>query len=476
MKILLINPPALNTLTANIPEILDQERGFIPPLGLMYVAAYLEKNSSHEVKILDCQLEKLDWPELEKKIIDEKPDVAGITAMTFTLIDVIKTAGIIKKINRNIKVVLGGPHIHIYPEETINIPAIDFLVLDEGEITFKELVEALSANQPAKDLSVIKGIVFKNGEEIINTGYRELIQNLDKLPFPARHLLPYQKYFSVLSSASPITTAFSSRGCPYQCTFCNRPHLGKIFRARSAKNVVDEMEECQKMSIKEILFYDDTFGVDRQRVSDICEEIKKRNLTIFWDIRTRVNTVDEEILNNLKKAGCQRIHYGVEAGTQKILNILKKGITLEQAENAFKITKKAGIQTLGYFMIGSPTETEKDIMETIKFMKKLDPDFVHVAITTPYPATALYLGGLQKKVFPCDYWREFAKNPKSDFVPLLWEENLSREKLISLLKKAYRSFYLRPSYIIKKILKLKSGPELIRKFKIAFRLIFNPSI
>jgi radical SAM superfamily enzyme YgiQ (UPF0313 family) len=468
MKILLINPPFENTIASIMPKCLEEGLDFLPPLGLMYIAAYLEKETNRRVEILDTQVERMDYNQLKEEIKKRNPDVVGITAMTFTLVDVVKTAKIVKEINPNIKVILGGPHVIIYPEETINIPEIDFLVLGEGELVIKQLLENINN---ADKLEKIKGIVFRKNNKIVNTGQVDFIENLDKLPFPARHLTPFKKYFSVLSPRMPVTTMFTSRGCPYKCSFCDRPHLGKKFRARSAKNVVDEMEECQKMGIKEIFIYDDTFGVDRQRVLDICSEIKKRNLNIVWDIRTRVNTVDEEILKALKEANCQRIHYGVEAGTQKILNVLRKGITPEQAEKAFKLTKKIGIQTTGYFMIGSPNETKKDILKTIIFMKKLNPDYVHVSITTPFPATDLYKMALEEKVIPNDVWREFTKNPKPDFVPPIWEKELSRKELFSLLKKAYRSFYLRPNYIFKKILQLKSGTELIRKTKAALKLL-----
>jgi len=234
---------------------------------------------------------------------------------------------------------------------------------------------------------------------------------------------------------------------------------------------VDEMEECKKMGIREIFIYDDTFTINRQRVLDICSEIKKRNLKINWDIRARVDTVDEKILTEMKKTGCQRIHYGVEAGTQKVLNAMKKCITLEQVEKAFKSTRKVGIKTLAYFMIGSPQETRQDILETIKFAKKIKPDFVCFSITTPYPSTDLYSLGLKEKILPYDYWKKFARNPQPDFVPLVWEKELSREELFALLKKAYHSFYLRPSYIFKKILQLRSAKDLASKAKAALDIL-----
>lgn len=468
MKILFINPPRFNTIYSNLPKFLEEKEDSLPPLGIMYLAAYLEKNSAHSVKILDCQVDNIDYDQLKKTIKNEKPNVIGITAMTFTLLDVMKVVKITKEENPEIKTVLGGPHVHIYPEQTIKIKEVDYCVLGEGEKTLKDLLDNLGNTE---NLYKIKGIVFKDKDKIINTGPREPINDLDSLPFPARHLTPYQKYTSMLAARFPVTTMFTSRGCPYKCLFCDRPHLGKTFRARSAKNVVDEMEECQKMGIKEIFIYDDTFGADRQRVLNICSEIKTRNLDITWDIRTRVNTVDEEVLKALKEAGCQRIHYGVEAGTQKIIDVLRKGITLEMAEKAFALTKKIGIQTLGYFMIGSPTETKEDILQTIKFIKKLNPDYAHIAITTPYPSTDLYRMGLEQKVLSYDHWKEFAENPTPKFQPPFWEKELSKEELISLLKKAYRSFYLRPSYIFKKILRLKSWKELLTKAKAGLNIL-----
>ncbi|OGY50261.1 MAG: hypothetical protein A3J65_04495 [Candidatus Buchananbacteria bacterium RIFCSPHIGHO2_02_FULL_45_11b] len=469
MKIVLINPPLENIISSNVPAILEKGEDYLPPLGLMYVAAYLKKFTAHQIIILDCLVEKIDYPNLEKKIQEINPDIVGVTTLTFALIDVVKTLKIVKKINPGIRTVLGGPHVNIYPQETINLPEVDFIVLGEGEFTCKNLIDNIDNPE---NLKAVLGLVFKDKEKkIFNTGRQPLIKELDDLPFPARELTPYQKYSSVLSENKPVTTMFTSRGCPYNCLFCDRPHLGKVFRARSAKNVVDEMAECKKMGIKEIFIYDDTFTIDRQRVVDICAEIIKRNLNIFWDVRARVNTVDEELLKKMKAAGCKRIHYGVEAGNQKILDILRKGITLEMAKNAFAATKKAGLTTLAYFMIGSPTETEKEIKQTIKFAKKIKADFAHFAILTPFPATDVYALGLKEKVLPFDYWQKFASNPVVDFRPYFWEKEIKREELIRLLKKAYFSFYFRPKFILKQIIKLNNFQEFKKKARIALGLI-----
>ncbi len=313
----------------------------MPPLGLMYIAGALTEDNICEVEILDCQVEQLGYDGLKLEIKKRQPDIVGMTAMTFTLIDVLETAKAVKSVNPSIKVVLGGPHTAIYPQETISFPEIDFLVLGEGEKAVKELLANIN---DLEKLKTIKGLVFKSKGEIINTGPAEPIVELDKIPLPARQLTPYQKYFSVVSTNAPVTTMFTSRGCPYQCLFCDRPLFGKNFRAHSAERVVGEMTECQKLGIKEIFIYDDTFSVDRERVMDVCRLIQEKNIHLAWDIRTRVNTVDEEMLRALKNAGCQRIHYGVEAGTEKILAVLKKGINLDMVNQAFTLTKKIGIE------------------------------------------------------------------------------------------------------------------------------------
>ena len=461
MNVLLINPPIENMITTNLPEFVNTERGYSPSLGIMYIAAYAEKYTDHKIEILDMIVEERSYDGLEKEIKKRDPDIVGVTTTTFTLIDSIITAKIVKNVDKNIKIIFGGPHAHIYPEETINIPEVDFLVLGEGEITFTELLQKI---ENCEELKKVKGIVFKHDDRIVNTGYRGFIEDLDSLPFPARHLTPYKKYYSLIAKLNPITTIFTSRGCPYRCLFCHKPHMGKQIRVRSPDNVVEEIEECVNMGIHEILIYDDTFNVDKQRVLDICNLIKERGLDIYFDIRARIDRINKEMLIALKKAGCERIHYGVESANQRILDILRKDITVEQAEKVVKMTKDVGIETLAYFMIGNPTETKDEILNTIKFAKKLKPDYCHFSVTTPFPATPLYTLGLEKGIFN-DYWKEFAANPTKDFVPKLWEENLSRDELVVLLEHAYKSFYTRPSYVFKKILKVRSFDEFKRKAK-----------
>jgi len=468
MKILLVNPPRDNELTGNNPALIDEERGYNPPLGLLYIGTYLRDRGGHEVEVIDAQVEELSYSQLEERIRMSAADLVGISAMTFTLLDVVKTAKLSKSINPDIPVVIGGGHAYIYPEETARLENIDYVLAGEGELGFAALVEELAGD---RKLERVPGLTWVDREgELHRNNLPAMISDLDSLPFPDRTLTPWRKYSSVMAKRQPITTMFTSRGCPFQCAFCGRPHLGKHFRARSAQNVVDEMQECLKLGIHEFLVYDDTFTVDRDRVIQVCDEIIRRKLDIGWDIRARVDCVDGEMLEKLKAANCERIHYGVEAGTAKILEVLNKGITLEKVRETFSLTHNLGIETLGYFMIGAPTETRDDIMRTIDFSLELPADFVHITILCPFPNTAIYLRGLQEGVFTEDHWKNFARNPQPGFHPPYWNTNFTDEELQEFLRYAYKQFYTRPGYILRKMFQVRSPGEFFRKAKAGLKV------
>ncbi len=471
MKVLFINPATAQRISTNLPTLVEQERGVLPSLGLMYVAAATEKYTEHQVEFLDMQVEDMTYAWLEEELKKRKPDVVATQAITFTLLDALQVCRTVKKVNPDILVVLGGPHVFIYPEETIRQDCVDFLVLGEAELYFPKLLEAL---RDEKKLQQVQGIVFKkkNGE-VVQTPHHGFIQNLDEIPFPARHLTPYKKYYSLIAKRAPVTTMITSRGCPYRCTFCMRPHLGKLFRAHSPQYVVEELKACLQMGIKEFMIYDDTFTIDKKRVEGICDLILKEGLEkeIGWDVRARVNTVDEALLKKMRQAGCERIHFGIESGDPAILKVLQKDITVDQTRNAFRWAKEAGISTLGYFMIGNPTETAEQIQRSIDFALELEPDYVHFSVTTPFPATPLYEYGLKKGVFKMDFWKEFAQNPQPGFMPQLWEEVLTRDQLLHYLRKAYKSFYVRPKYILARLKDTGSLLQLWRRFKAGLKLI-----
>jgi len=448
--------------------VLEKHRGSNPPLGILFIAAVLER-AGHDVRVIDSQVENHSYEKLEKLIEQADYELLGLTVMTFSLIDSIKVSKISKYLNPNIPIVWGGPHTHIFDAETAKFDEVDYVVKGEGENAILDLISYLKKEQ---SWDSVMGVGRFLGEKYELNGPAEAVEDLDSLPFVARHLTPIEKYGSILARGKTVTTIFTSRGCPYKCAFCDRPQLRPNFRPRSAKSVVDEIEHCTRMGIDEFIFYDDTFTVDKKRVHDICSDIIKRGLNIYWDCRTSVNAVDRDLIFHMVEAGCVGIHYGVEAGTAKIQKVINKNLKLEKVDKVFTMTREAGIKSMAYFIIGNPTETKEDIQEGFKFLKKIDPDFVHLTCLIPFPATQVYIQGLTDGIIKYDYWKEFATNPHSDFATPHWPEIFTREEIDALIIHGYRAFYLRPRYVLRRIQQIRSLPELINNIRFGLGLLW----
>jgi len=474
MKILLINPP----------ESMQEERQVffrfykslwrarvLPPLGLAYIAALLRENRIEDVSILDANALQMDSYQIKKYIEDKSPDLVGVTTVTQIFRRALLICRIVKQINSKIVTVIGGPHMMLFPKETVSFDEIDIGLVGEAEFTMQNLINKIENDQ---DWSDIPGIVYQLNDKIHFSSPGDRVKNLDKLPFPARDLLPNSEYYDVTSKHYNAMSMITARGCPYNCLFCNRDIRG-YYRARSPEKVVDEMEEIvKKYGFKEIVIYDDTFTVNKKRVIKICEEIIRRNLKFSWDCRTRVDCVSPSLLKLMKKAGCHRISYGVESANERILKILRKDITPEQSRKAIEWTKDAGIMVLAYFMIGTPTETKKEVTNTINFSKELEPDFGYYSITVPYPETGdLYDISIKAGYTPSGYWEKFVRGggilPAK--MPYFESEEISREYLDRTIKKAYREFYFRPKYIRGRLKYIRSVGDLRWHIKIAKSLI-----
>ena len=447
-KILLVNPPQ----ATRYPQ---------PPLGLAMVAAVLE-NNGYIVRILDLPALRFSENSLPRVIRQEKPNIVGITAMTPTINSAVSVAKKVKETESNIFVILGGAHATLLPEETLrNTPQIDVTVRGEGEQTTLELVEVLEKN-PSR-INQVLGITYRKGDSLKSNPLKPNILDLDTLPFPAFHLLPIGKYHlhPPFGRRTPVMPIITSRGCPYRCIFCSKAVFGKKYRGNSPAYIVDEIRFLkERFGVKEIKFYDDVFTLDRKRVVAICMQLKEQGMDIPWTCETRVNLVDGELLRVMRDSGCYMIEYGVESGNQRILNNLKKDISLDQVIKAFKLTHETGIETAAYFMIGSPEETPETIKETIEFAKKLDPDFVQFSITIPYPGTELYNLAI-KEGYMLGEWDEYGyANLRSLNMPAFETKTLSREELGEWNKKAYTSFYLRLGYVWKRLKNTRSLGEL----------------
>lgn len=444
-------------------------------MNLAYIAGYTRKHINCEISILDAETFGLNYEDIEKRIKKIKPDVIGISSPTPAFNHVVEITKIIKEIDCKIIVIVGGPHPTAFQKETAGIESIDFAVKGEGEITFAELVEAISSGR--KSYGSINGIAYKDTGNIVVTPERELINNIDDIPFPARDLFDLDSYYQAPTkkvSNYKSTSLMTARGCPYDCIHCISKLIWKRrIRYRDVVSIVDEIEECINLyNIREFNFYDDTFTLNKKRVIKVCREIRKRELNIAWVCFGRVNIIDREMVKEMKKAGCRKISFGLESGSQKILDIMRKNTTLEMGRKAVSIVDEAGLDVHASFMFGNIEETKETIRKTIDYAKSLKIDNATFFITAPFPGTDLYTIAREKGYIGDDVnWEHFAPITKSK--PVLIQDNLSQEELIEWQKRAFKEFYLRPVYLIRKLSKISSLDDikmLVEGLGVFFRL------
>ena len=410
------------------------------------------------MSILDAENLRLNYQEIETRIREYNPDVVGITMPTPAYDQVMEVARISKWVNPEVKVVVGGPHPTAFPEEVVEEPDIDVAVYGEGELTFSQVIDAFERED---SLKAIRGIAYNLfGITFLNPP-QKLISCLDTLPFPARHLLPMESYYAPPTKRETLKkncNIVSSRGCPWQCTYCMARIIwgGKV-RYRSVENVIKEIEECiSKYGIGEFNFNDELFTCSRKRTLKFCREIIKRKINISWVCSVRVDYVWKDVLRAMKQAGCKNVMFGFESGSQIILDKIKKGVTLKQAEEAVRLVKEVGIKSSGAFMLGNIGETEDTVRETIDFAKKLNVDTVSFYLASPYPGTEFYNTAKREGYFRDGLeWKDFSLII-SNAHPTLNLPNLSSKQIARWQKRAYREYYLNPKFIWKRICSIKS--------------------
>lgn len=446
-KIALINPDYYGQIF-NDSKVRSAVLPGLTPLHLACIAAPLLA-AGHKVKILDLNIVKDPQIYLRKEIREFKPEFAGITSTTPLISKAGRAAKAIKEISKTTFVVAGGPHPSALPEEVLRMSEIDCVVRGEGDFIFKSIVE----KGPSRD---INNIFFKKDGQIISSDVQnDFIEDLDSLPYPAYELLDIQKYRQprIVNRRSPLAYLETSRGCWGRCIFCNKNIHGFKVRMKSYLRVVDEMERALGLGFKEIQVIDDIFTADMNRTYAICEEILKRKLKFSWYPRggIRVDRVDSRLLKIMKKAGCYRVPFGIESGSQRVIDSIGKNITLKQAKEAVAMAKEAGLETECYFMLGLPTEKEEDIRETIDFSIELDPDYAKFAIAIPLPGTAMFkemdaAGRIKTKDW--DKYN-FSISPKE-----LYEHDLlSWEVIDNYYSLSHRKFYFRIGYIFSMLYK-----------------------
>ena len=452
--ILLMQPP--HQQDANVPYL-----GREMPLGIAYLAAYLEK-AGITVEILDLNVSAQPASDLEETLKMLRPQFVGISSFTVDIMKANALAGRCREILPDVTTIVGGIHATALPRMTLDeFEHFDYLIHGQGEVPLTRLIQHIKGQQ---DVRGINGLAYRsNGAITVNPRDRYL--SLDELPFPARHKLkidayaPHpQKYITL-----PNTGIFSSIGCPFRCSYCSIHIVHPRYTVRSPENVVREMEECvQRFGMRDFRFFDDCLTVDRKHITDICNLIISKKMKLHWNCQSRVDKVDRELLVLMKKAGCHQITYGIETGTQKGLQLINKKTTLEQAEAAIRNTKDAGLESGGSFLLGIPGETTEDIQNTISFARKLSPDIATFYIVKAYPGTALFEKAIEKDSEAKINWEDYVIQGSP-----LFDIGIPQKQMLSLVEYAYHSFYFRPRYFWQRLKKIFRSP--LREARVAFK-------
>lgn len=433
-----------------------------PPISQLLVTTVL-KEAGHEAHILDAAALRMSMEEIKEKIRQEKYDLIQMLTSTMTVVEDAEILHELKQVRPELKTVVTGSQPTFMPQATLSRKGIDFIAMREQEAICRDLANAL--DRGGDEYKKVLGIGYKdeNGNLVINPP-APMIKDLDELPFADRTMLSQNvDYFNPIVKRMPFTTMFTTRGCTAKCTYCTSPFFyGEKVRFRSAEKVVAEMEYCQNLGYREIFFRDELFTASKKRVLEICQGIKDRKLDLTWICSSRVNNVDDEILAAMKEAGCHLIRFGVESGVQEILDNVHKDITVEETRHALELCHRYKIDTHAHCIIGSPGETRETIEQTLRFILEIDPTIITFGITTPYPGTPLF--NEVAKVHP-----EIGDGSQMDISRLHTDTffnqfftELSNDEMSKEIRRIYRRFYLRPSYVWKWLKRIDSMEEFKR--------------
>lgn len=431
----------------------------LPPLGLAYLAAYLGDKGFLPI-IIDANAENFTPAQVAKKVLTLKPDLVGIGAVTNTIFEAWTIAQLIKR-KADLPLVLGGIHPTLMPDESLQKSFVDFVIRGEAEVSLTELATGIPKTE-------ITGLSFKKGQKIIHNPPSPLTKNLDLLPFPARHLLPMEKYQTIGARYTPYATLISSRGCPYQCSFCStRAIAGQSFRPRTAENVLAEIDQLvSDYGVREINILDDNFTLDPKRVEKICRLLIKRNydLVLKNGNGVRIDSLTYPLLTLMKKAGWYSLAFGIESADQQILNKNNKSLRLPKVRQVIGWCRKLGIETLGFFIIGLPGETPKTLAKTINYAKNLSLDDAQFNLLIPFPGTPARKMIAQEGRILTSNWQDYNAYRR----PVFELNNLTPDLMIKFQQQAYRHFYLRPKTLLKQFIKGRMWEKIKAGLKIMF--------
>ena len=465
MRIALIFPTYGAKIFSENLRFVDEEFILAPPIILAYVAAILKRHG-HNVMILDARALALTKEKALDKIREFKPDMLGFRSETYHFHDALAWMKYLKD-NLQVPVFTGGVNMTLYPKQTMAHEIIDYGIVGEAINSLPAMISALEKNESITDIA---GVAYKNKTKgIIINPSSDTLTDFNEYPFPARELLPNEKYYSFISQRKNFTIMLTSTGCPFKCTFCAIPNA---YRFRSRENISKEIEVCYNdFNVREIDFFDAVLFMPRDRVLKLFRLIKERNFDLEWSCRSRVDIVDEEILKEAALAGCRQIYYGIESVEQNVLNGINKKVSPDMVKQTIELTRKYGIKTMGFFMVGNEHDTKKSIRKSIQFAKDLKLDFIQVCKTIAKPGTQLHKQICQDT--GVDLWEKHVQGfPISERLPSPWS-GLTEEEKTSLTKEFYFKFYFRPSRILKMLWQIKSFNEFKRYCRVAVKFLRN---
>ena len=433
-----------------------EKLGIFPSLSLAGLAAYVRQNG-YPVQLIDLHVENIYPADATSRVRDYDPHIVALTAKTLGWPAVIEIAQMVRATCPNALIVIGGPHLSIYPKESLSWECFDLAVVGDGEDTFLEICDRIDSGSEWTD--ILGTYARLPSGDVVKNPPRPLSKDINKYPMTAWDLVNVTNYHC-LTLLKPFATMVTTRGCPWHCGYCSQVYSEKL-RFRDVGLVVDEMEYLEKYhGVKEIVFFDETFTIGKRRMRAFSEEVLRRNLSVKFNIRARVDTIDRETVKLLKRAGLRSIHMGVEAGTDRVLKIMNKQITRAQTEQAFRICREEGVDTRGYFMVGYYDATHDDVEEMINFASGLGLDWASFSVATALPATDLYRIAQERGYVDGDFWRQYTIDG-GGVIPQLETETFSAEQLRAYRTKAYMKFYLRPDLIRRKLSKSEGRDELL---------------
>lgn len=457
MKALIVNPYTETDRTAGkFKSFLEA----MPPISVAYVAAALEQ-AGIPVACYDDFVNGGSLTGFEEAIRREKPDIIGLSSVTPTAPGVTRLSQFVRSRYPDIKLVQGGVHATVFADRLLKSGETDYIVHNEGEVTTVKLIEALANGG---DVSKVKGISWLDGDTVVKNEPQPMIEDLDTIPFPAWHLLPWKRYrlFNFARVTSPATLVLGSRGCPYRCNFCSLTVMGHNRRKRSIGNLVDECEYMwDRYGMRQMAYVDPIFPISKKEALAFRDEVCKRGLHKHqvWTTETRVDLMDRETVEAMYESGCRRVMFGFETGDQETLDAIHKDFELAQAYEAVRLCKQVGMGVIGFFIIGSPGETERSINMTIDFSCDLGIEFAKYTSFVPYPGTPIYYEFLKKGILKepeCYEFERYTSYPTDDNPTIYVTEKLTQDDLMRLQKKAFRKFYLRPQMIYRHLFEIRA--------------------